>query len=519
MSASGAPATVITSARNPAVLAARKLARQRRARAGDGRFLVEGARVIQAALDAGQVPASLLATEAAAARHGGLLARARRAGAGVSLVAPQLLDGIAQTVTPQGLVAVLPRVTRPLEALPPDPRLVCVLAQVRDPGNAGAVLRAADAFGADALATTTGSVDLESPKAVRAAAGSLFHLPVIADVPWPKLAAALHDRGLLLLGADPHASATIDDAPLERPCALVFGNEAHGLGEELRGSLDLLVKLPHYGAAESLNLAQAAAVLLYEASRRQRQPRPRPEEAAGAEIAEVVAALAHDLRSPLTGIKGFSATLLHRWERFSEQQKQHMLHTIAADADRAARLIRELVDVARIDSGRLEVRRGPVDLPALAHEVAGQLATAGGEPRARVVISFPEGFPDLYADRDKLAQVLTNLVENAVHHTEAEHGTVTIAGEAAGDGETVEIAVRDPGAAVPAEQLPQVFTKFWQRPGAVRGAPRSSGLGLYVARGLVEAHGGRIWATSPPGGGFEVRFRLPRGGLEQAGGQ
>jgi len=280
---------VITSARNPAVLAARKLARQRRARGSDWRFLVEGVRAIDAALDAGHVPAALLATEAASARHGGLLARARRAGTTVTVVAPRLLDGIAQTVTPQGLVAVLERVTRPLaalpEVLPATPRLLCVLAQVRDPGNAGAVLRAADAFGADALATTAGSVDLESPKAVRAAAGSLFHLPVIADAPWPALAAALRHRELLLLGADPHAAATVDDAPLERPCALVFGNEAHGLDDALRGDLDLTVRLPQYGRAESLNLAAAAAVLLYETARRQRHalPAPAPAQAPEAE--------------------------------------------------------------------------------------------------------------------------------------------------------------------------------------------------------------------------------------------
>jgi len=501
---------VITSARNPAVLAARKLGRQRRARAADGRFLVEGARVIDAALNAGQVPAALLVTEAAAARHGGLLARARRAGTRVTVVAPGLLDGIAQTATTQGLVAVMERVTRPLAALPPDPRLVCVLAEVRDPGNAGAVLRAADAFGADALATTAGSVDLESPKAVRAAAGSLFHLPVIADAPWPELATELHQRGLLLIGADPHATATVDDAPLERPCALIFGNEAHGLGDELRRSLDLTVRLPHHGRAESLNLAAAASVLLYEAARRQRHAAATP----GADLAEVVTTLAHDLRSPLTGIKGFTATLLHRWERFSDEQKQHMLRTISADADRVTHRIKELLDVARIETGKLELRRELVDLPAIARDVAGRFEPAAGGPR--VAISFPDGFPDLYADRDKLEQVLTNLVENAVHHTE--DGTVTIAGDevdAAGD--TVEVAVRDPGSSVPAEQLPALFTKFWHRPGAVRGAPRGTGLGLYVARGLVEAHGGTIWATAPPDGGLELRFRLPRGGLELTG--
>jgi TrmH family RNA methyltransferase len=142
---------------------------------------------------------------------------------------------------------------------------------VRDPGNAGTVLRAADAFGADALVTTAGSVDLESPKAVRASAGSLFHLPVIAGAAWPELVAALRRRELPLVGADPHAETGVERAPLERPCALVLGNEAHGLPAAVRADLDLLVRLPRYGRAESLNLGAAAAVLLYECARRQRE--------------------------------------------------------------------------------------------------------------------------------------------------------------------------------------------------------------------------------------------------------
>jgi TrmH family RNA methyltransferase len=260
---------VITSPSNPAVRAARKLARpSSRARAG-GRFLLEGPDGIRAALEAGHVPDSLLATERAAARHAGLVNLARQRGAQVTLVAEPVLSGMAATTTPQGLVAVVPSVLRPLQALPPSPRLVCVLAEVRDPGNAGTVLRAADAFGADAVVTTAGSVDPESPKAVRAAAGSLFHLPVVAGVPWPALRAALRQRGLRLVGADPHAPGTLDQAPLDEPAALVLGNEAHGLPAEVAADLDLAVRVPLAGRAESLNLAAAAAVLLYETSRRQ----------------------------------------------------------------------------------------------------------------------------------------------------------------------------------------------------------------------------------------------------------
>ena len=262
---------VITSPSNATVRAARKLARPSARARADGHFLLEGPEGIREALDAGHLPATVLATERAAARHAGLLNRARAAGSQVLLLAEPLLAGLAQTATPQGLVAILPGVTRSLDGLPAAPRLVCVLAEVRDPGNLGTVVRAADAFGADAVATTRGSVDPQSPKAARAAAGSLFHLPVVAGVPWPHLRSALRERRLRLVGADPHAPDPVEAAPLEEPIALVLGNEAHGLPAEVRDDLDLAVRVPLAGRAESLNLAAAAAVLLYEASRRQAQ--------------------------------------------------------------------------------------------------------------------------------------------------------------------------------------------------------------------------------------------------------
>jgi TrmH family RNA methyltransferase len=261
---------VITSPSNPAVRAARKLARPSARARASGRFLLEGPEGIREALEAGHVPDSLLATERAAARHAGLVNLARQRGAQVTMVAEPVLAALAATTTPQGLVAVVPSVLEALGDLPAAPRLVCVLAEVRDPGNAGTVLRAADAFAADAVVTTHGSVDLQSPKAARAAAGSLFHLPVVAGAPWPALRTALRERGLRLVGADPHAATTADRAPLSEPVALVLGNEARGLPAQVAADLDLIVRIPLTGRAESLNLAAAAAVLLYEASRRHR---------------------------------------------------------------------------------------------------------------------------------------------------------------------------------------------------------------------------------------------------------
>jgi hypothetical protein len=220
---------------------------------------------------------------------------------------------------------------------------------------------------------------------------------------------------------------------------------------------------------------------------------------------ELISTLSHELRSPLTSVKGFTSTLLHRWDRFSDDQKQEMLATVNMDADRVTRLIRELLDVSRIDAGRLELRRQEFDLAAMAEGITGRFELQHDGHTFQV--TFPDGFPRVYADPDKVEQVLTNLVENAVKYSDG--GTVTVTGSATDD--AVEVAVADQGVGIPQDQLPLIFTKFYQRVG--QSAPSGTGLGLFIARGLVEAHGGRIWADSAPGRGTELRFRLPRVGL------
>jgi PAS domain S-box-containing protein len=226
--------------------------------------------------------------------------------------------------------------------------------------------------------------------------------------------------------------------------------------------------------------------------------------------AELISTLAHELRSPLTSVKGFTSTLLHRWERFPDDQKRFMLATVNDDADRVTRLINELLDVSRIEAGRLELRRRPIELARIAGDVVQRFEL--DPDRHTFGISFPDAFPEVYADADKVAQVLTNLVENAVKYSDG--GLVTVSGEVV-DG-SAEVAVRDEGVGIPADQIPLIFTKFYRRGG--RGAPSGTGLGLYIARGLVEAHGGRISVSSEVGRGTEVRFRLPLTGPGTASG-
>ena len=216
--------------------------------------------------------------------------------------------------------------------------------------------------------------------------------------------------------------------------------------------------------------------------------------------ADLVSTVAHELRSPLTSVKGFTATLLAKWDRFDDDQKRHMLATVNADADRVTRLIGELLDVSRIESGRLELRKQVIDVEAIVrNDVAARVAA--GERAARFVVRREGDLGEIWADPDKVAQVVGNVVENAVRHGA---GTVTVVITPAGTG--VAVTVTDEGEGIRPEVASRVFRKFW-RGSAIRG----TGLGLFIAKGIVDAHGGSIEAGGTEAGGAMVRFSLPAG--------
>jgi PAS domain S-box-containing protein len=220
--------------------------------------------------------------------------------------------------------------------------------------------------------------------------------------------------------------------------------------------------------------------------------------------AELVSTVAHELRSPLTSVKGFTATLLAKWHRFTDDQKRVMLETVNADADRVTRLITELLDVSRIESGRMEVHRQLVDISdRAARMIAGRVAAGEAEDRFRLE-SGPD-LPETWLDADKIDQILANLVENAVRHGA---GIVTVMVERAriGGDPAIAVSVRDQGEGIPPELAARVFLQFWR--GKRRGG---TGLGLYIVKGLVEALGGDITVGRAPGGGAEFRFILPAG--------
>jgi TrmH family RNA methyltransferase len=302
----------LTSIRSPRVKAARQLAKRAfRQRARE--FLAEGPQAVSEALAAGGVVTQLFVTAAAQARYASLIGLAAGQGADVHAVSGDVMTELAQTITPQGVLAVCRFIDVPLDQVsaggaggseghpprlfpgeagraegvfppsresaggsggrPPGPILMVVLANVRDPGNAGTVLRTADAAGAGGVIFAGSSVDPYNSKCVRASAGSLFHLPVVTGPPVADAVQALRERGLRVLAADGGAGTTLDDLQsaglLSQPTAWLFGNEAWGLPSDVLDLADDAVAVPIYGRAESLNLAAAAAVCLYASARAQ----------------------------------------------------------------------------------------------------------------------------------------------------------------------------------------------------------------------------------------------------------
>ena len=224
------------------------------------------------------------------------------------------------------------------------------------------------------------------------------------------------------------------------------------------------------------------------------------------ERSDLVATVAHELRSPLTGVKGFVQALLNRWDKLSDDQRKLMLETVNADADRLARLIAELLDVARIDTGRLQL----YPRPSSAQVLVGRVVASIEAGTARTIdLVAEDDLPEVFADPDKFTQVVTNLVENAVRHGQ---GTVTVhllVHE--GDIPGVRIMVDDEGDGIPVELRKRVFTKFW-----TTGESGGSGLGMYIVGGLSRAHGGYVTITEAPGGGARVMVDWPTEDLRPA---
>lgn len=256
--------------RTPRVKEARRLTR-RASRVSAGLFLAEGPQAVREALGTDGCVVEIFATAAVSERHAELRTAAEANDVRWWLVDDAAISGLSETVTPQGIVAVCRSLDVPLsEVLAARPTLVAVCNNVRDPGNAGTVIRCADAAGADAVVLAGSSVDPYNGKVVRASVGSLFHLPIVNGGPLTEVVSAMQSAGLQVLAADGSGTdldAFVDDDGLTRPTAWLFGNEAWGLAADDAALADRVVAVPIYGRAESLNLATAAAVCLYASAR------------------------------------------------------------------------------------------------------------------------------------------------------------------------------------------------------------------------------------------------------------
>jgi TrmH family RNA methyltransferase len=472
---------VISSTKNPKVADAARL--HKRAFRDERRsFLVEGAQGVREGLASSPPALERIFIED---ELDPLAVRARELGVDVVHAAPGVLARLTSTVTPQGIVGVAPFLDVALDELAP-PGCVAVLHEVRDPGNAGTIVRSADAAGANGVVFTSSSVDVYNEKTVRASAGSLFHVPVVRDVATADALASLRDRGFRVLAMDAQGEEPLYTTDVHRPVAFVFGNEAAGLPDDVVRLADATVRVPHAGRAESLNLAAAATVCLFDWARRR--------DAAGTELETLIAAAAHDIRSPLTAMKGFGYALERRWADMRDDQRALMLAGIVHDADRMDQTLRLLVDAARVASGAVEPYPDRTDIGDLVASIAEQQARDPEHPG----IAWRGDPGPFFIDATRVRTAILAFDE-ALGWWAAE-GPIEVA--SAREGDALVVTVSRDGASIHADEAEELFMP--RRPGTGGG----SKIGLYVVRGVARALDGDADARVVDGR-LELRLTVP----------
>lgn len=217
-------------------------------------------------------------------------------------------------------------------------------------------------------------------------------------------------------------------------------------------------------------------------------------------FAELISKIAHELRSPLTSVKGFSATLVKRWDRFTDEQRLQFVETIHADAERMGRIVSEVLDLARLEANRLEIHPQEVSIKGVAEQSAEHLSgLAGGD---RVSVEVDPGLT-AFVDPERLGHMLRNLIENAIKFSD--DGPISVSARTAGD--EVEVTVADTGIGIEADRVPELFSG--PAPTGQRSGPSGTGLGLYLTRRLAEAHGGSIKVETEEDKGSTFVLCLP----------
>jgi TrmH family RNA methyltransferase len=478
---------VLTSAKNPKVAVAARL-RKRAFREQDRRFLVEGAQAVREALQAGALRTLFTADE-----HDPLAVRARQAGIETLNVTEDVVRRLTSTVTPQALVGVADHLDvdlhSALDDIGHDSEGPCfaLLHEVRDPGNAGTVLRSADAVGATGVVFTEGSVDVYNAKTVRASAGSIFHLPVVRGVGTLEAIELSQSHGVRVLAMSADGATDLYRTDLSGSVAFLLGNEAQGLPSAVVDAADATVRVPQSGLAESLNLAAAATVCLFEWQRRRMR--------SGEALENIIAAAAHDIRSPLTAMKGFGYALETRWDAMTEDQRSLMLRGIVHDADRMDTILRQLVDAARVVGGNLETFREQVDVAELVGSVTDSLARDPDHP----ALEWHGDPVTVFVDPARVRTALLAFCGSLVWW--GTEGPIRV--EASLEGRTLHLSASRLAGLAP-EAVEGLFVPRRAGEGA------GSKIGLFVARAVAEAQGGRCWGTVVEGR-LAFHLELPAG--------
>lgn len=492
------PQVTLPVATKAQLLRVRKLSRGR-ARHTQGELLADSPNAVREAIEGGAEVKLILVTDEYQARHPELLIRASAGRIETVRVDEAAMISAVSTKSPQGIAAIVAIPDQRVEGLL-DCETIAVLDAVQDPGNVGALLRSADCFGSGLL-LGKGCADPYSPKVVRSSAGALFRTAFARDLELAPALERLKGNGFELVGADPEAGRAFDDFDYPDRCAVVLGNESAGLAPEVERLLDARVAVPMRLGGQSLNVAIAGSLILYAACK------PAKSELG---MAGVVSAINHDLRSPLTSVKGFAQTIEQRWESLDEELKKEMIGQISSAADRLLGAIGELVDTARLETGELRCIPVEFDPGPVVAEVVEQVSAEYGDVEFEV--SMIDSRRGIYADRDRFAQAARVLVENAAKHGD---GAVRISVKS-GEGWT-DLDVADNGKLPEPRKIVQIFSG--RAAGGRRGAPPSgTGLALHVVAGVAKLQGGELIASEASDGYETFTLRLPSGGDERTAG-
>lgn len=460
-----------------------------------GEFLADSPNAVREAIDGGADVVLILVTDDYQSRNPDLLVRACVDGVEAVRVDEATMSSAVSTKSQQGIAAVVAVPASGIERLL-ECETVAVLDAVQDPGNVGALLRSADCFGAGLL-LGKGCADPFGPKVARSSAGALFRTPLARNVDLAPALERLKSNGFHVVGADPEAGATFDSFSYPEKCAVVLGNEGAGLDPEVDELLDARVAVPMQREGQSLNVAIAGSMILHAACARARRE---------VQMAAVVSAISHDLRSPLTSVKGFAQTIEKRWESLDEELKKEMVGQISLAADRLLRAIGELVDTARLETG--ELRCIPIEFDP-APVVAGVLDEVSVEyADVEFEIAVEDSHGAIYADRERFSQAMRVLVENAAKHGDGRVRVATRPGKG-----WVDVDVADNGKLPRPEEVALILS------GRVAGrkqgaAPSGTGLALHVVAGVATLQGGELLVSEASDGFETFTLRLPAGGVE-----